>query len=331
MVALFSGLDGDKFDRQYGDGVLFRRILSYFTRYRRQGLIILTAYTVMAVLLAVRPVVIVNAVTELEAGAGDNILTLLLAALFVSAFIEYGFNWVRRRWLSRVVGHVIAQLREDAFASAVHRDMVFYDENNTGKVVSRITSDTQEFGDVVLVSSDIVSRLLQVFILVYFMYQRSPLLTGVLLATTPLVVVAALSFRHLARKVTRQASRQLAVVNDTIQESVSGISVAKNFRQEAMIYGEFVEVNRRSYRINIRRGLVLAMIFPALTTLSGFATALVVYLGAQFVIDEAISAGTWFLFVHGRRPLLVPLHQPGLILEPVPAGTGRRRARLRAY
>ena len=152
---------------------------------------------------------------------------MLLAALAVSAFIEYGFNWVRRRWLTVVIGHVIAQMREDAFASAVHRDMVFYDENNTGKVVSRITSDTQEFGDVVLVSSDIVSRLLQVFILVYFMYQRSPLLTGVLLATTPLVVVAALSFRHVARKVTRQASRQLAVVNDTIQESVSGISVGQ--------------------------------------------------------------------------------------------------------
>ncbi len=299
MVALFSGLDGDKFDRQYNDSDLFRRILKYFTRYRRQCLIIIAAFTVMAVLLAARPLIIAAAVTELEAGAGDDLLKLLLAALIVSAFVEYGFNWVRRRWLSRVIGHVIAQLRDDAFASAVHRDMSFYDENNTGKIVSRITSDTQEFGDVVLVSADIISRLLQVFILVYFMLQYSPLLTGVLLATTPFVVVAALSFRHLARKVTRQASRQLAVVNDTIQESVSGISVAKNFRREAMIYSEFEDVNRRSYSINIRRGLVIAMIFPALTTLSGFATALVVYVGAQFVIDATISAGTWFLFVHG--------------------------------
>ena len=63
--------------------------------------------------------------------------------------------------------------------------------------------------------------------------------------STPIVVVAALSFRRLARTVTRQASRQLAIVNDTIQESVSGISVAKNFRKEAMIYAEFDEVNQR--------------------------------------------------------------------------------------
>lgn len=299
MVALFSGLDGDKFDRQYGDLALFRRILSYFARYRLRGLVVMLAFTLMAILLALRPVMIAMAVGELETTAGTDVLTLLMVALLLSAFIEYGTNRVRRRWLSHIIGHVIAQLREDALAAAVHCDMAFYDENSTGKVVSRITSDTQEFGDIVLLSSDIIARLLQVFILVYFMYERSPLLTVVLLATTPAVVVAALSFRHLARQATRQASRQLAIVNSTIQESVSGIGVAKNFRQEGRIYDRFVEVNRRSYRINLRRGLVLAMIFPALTSLSGFATALVVYVGAQFVVNAAISAGTWFLFVQG--------------------------------
>lgn len=297
MVALFSGLDGDKFDRQYGDVALFRRIVRYFARYRRQGLIVIFTFTVMAFLLALRPVVIASAVGELEGSSGDDILTLLLAALFVSAFIEYGANWMRRRWLSRIIGRVIAQMRVDATSSALHLDMAFYDENNTGKVVSRITSDTQEFGDVVLVSADIISRLLQIFILLYFMYVNSPLLTALLMATTPLVVFAALAFRHMARKVTRQASRQLAVLNDTIQESVSGIGVAKNFRKEAMIYREFVSVNRRSYRINIQRGLVIAMIFPALTTLGGFVTALIVYVGARFVFDAVISASVWFLFV----------------------------------
>ncbi len=297
MVALFSGLDGDKFDRQYGDTVLFRRIVRYFSRYRWQGLVVILTFTIMAILLAMRPVVIAMAVGELESDTGDRVLQLLLGALFVSAFIEYVANWLRRRGLSRIVGRVIAQLRMDAFSSAVHLDMAFYDENNTGKVVSRITSDTQEFGDVLMVSSDIVSRLLQIFILVYFMYIRSPLLTVLLLATTPFVVIAALAFRHMARKVTRQASRQLAVLNDTIQESVSGISVAKNFRKEARMYREFAGVNRRSYRINVQRGLVIAMIFPALTTIGGFVTALIVYVGALFVFDDVISASTWFLFV----------------------------------
>jgi ATP-binding cassette subfamily B protein len=298
MVAIMSGLEADKYDRQYDDSYLFKRILSYFAVYRQQMIVVIAAFMVLSVMLALQPLLIAEAVSALE-NPDSNVPQLILGALFVAAFLEYLTNWLRRRLLARVIGHVVAQLRKDAFSAAVGRDLAFYDENNTGKIVSRITSDTQEFGDIILVSSDIISRLFQVLILIVIMLQRSVLLTVLLVATTPFVVLAALAFRRLARRVTRQASRQLAVVNGTIQESVSGISVAKNFRKEAMIYSEFVGVNRRSYEINLRRGLVLALIFPTLTALSGIATGIVVYVGAQFVVSATISAGVWFLFVQG--------------------------------
>jgi ATP-binding cassette subfamily B protein len=69
------------------------------------------------------------------------------------------------------------------------------------------------------------------------------------------------------------------MVNDTIQETVTGISVAKNFRKEGMIYQEFNAINTQSYDINLRRGFVLALIFPALNILAGFAIALIMYVG----------------------------------------------------
>jgi ATP-binding cassette subfamily B protein len=298
MVAIMSGLEGDKYDRQYSDSYLLKRILSYFRGYRRQVIAVLVAFVVLSVLLAFQPLLIADGVTALEE-PGSNTTQLVLIALFVAAFLEYGANWVRRILLTRIIGDIIARMRKDAFNAAVARDLAFYDENTTGKVVSRITSDTQEFGDIVLLSSDIISRLLQVFILLTFLVERSLLLTVILLATLPLVVGSALAFRSMARRVTRHASRQLAIVNGIIQESVSGISVAKNFRKEGMIYDEFVEVNKQSYAINLRRGFVIALIFPTLTGLSGIATAIIVYVGAQLVIAATISAGTWFLFVQG--------------------------------
>jgi len=112
-------------------------------------------------------------------------------------------------------------------------------------------------------------------------------------------VLAALGFRALARVVTRQGSRAMAVVNDIIQESVSGISIAKNFRREAMIYDEFLDVNNQSYNVNMRRGFVLAMVFPALNILAGLAIAIIVYVGAQYVSWGRVNIGTWFLFVQG--------------------------------
>ncbi|MGQ9888987.1 MAG: ABC transporter ATP-binding protein [Aggregatilineales bacterium] len=299
MAAIMGGLEGDKYDRQYSDKYLFRRIGSYLDRYRGKVLLVVFSVVALSLVAALRPVLVAAGVGALEQNNPNHTLELLVGALFVAAFLEFGLNWVRRLMTSKAIGGVVAQMRKDAFAAAVGRDLAFYDENKSGKVVSRITSDTQEFGDVVLVLSDVVSQVIQVLILLLVMLNQSVTLTVVLIATTPMVIAAALGFRRLARAVTRQGARAMAVVNDTIQETVSGIIVAKNFRREAMIYDEFLAVNNQSYRINMRRGFVLALVFPVLNLLSGFAIAIVVYAGAALAVAGTVSAGVWFLFIQG--------------------------------
>jgi ATP-binding cassette, subfamily B, bacterial len=298
-IPMMRGLEGDKYDRQYSDKYLFQRLASYFVPYRRQVIIILIAFFALAIVAGLRPVLISIGVAALEKPDGSNTLTLLFLVLVIAAFTEYFLNWLRRRVLTRVTANIIAKMREDAFAAAMNRDLAFYDENKSGKIVSRITGDTQEFAEIILTSSDVVSQIIQVIILVIVMLNQSPTMTLVLLGTTPMIVLAAMGFRQVARRVTRQGFRAMAMVNDTIQETVTGISVAKNFRKEAMIYDEFVDVNRRSYDINLRRGVVMAFIFPTLNVLSGIATAVIVYVGAQLAQAGTLSIGAWFLFIQG--------------------------------
>lgn len=298
-VPLMRGLEGDKYDRQYSDKYLVQRIIHYFRPYRAQVINIVIGFLFLAGVAALRPVLIAAGISILEEGNPNRTLELLIGGLVVAAVTEYLMQWSRRRLLSTVVGHVVAQLRKDAFAAAVGRDLAFYDENKSGKIVSRITSDTQEFADVIMVSSDVVSQTIQVLILMAIMFNQSWQMSLVLLGTTPIIVLAAMGFRRVARFVTRQGSRAMAVVNDNIQETVTGISVAKNFRKESMIYDEFVAVNTQSYRINLRRGTVLALIFPVMNVLSGIATAIIVYVGAVLTNTGALSVGAWFLFIQG--------------------------------
>lgn len=307
MAPIMRGLEADKYDRQYDDRYLFQRIGSYLGRYRTGVTLVVLSVLGLSIVSAVRPVLISAGVTALGQENPGRTLELLIGALLLSALLEFGLNWVRRLMTSRAIGGVVAQMRKDAFAAAVDRDLAFYDENKSGKVVSRITSDTQEFGDVVLVTSDVVAQLIQVVILLVVMFNQSVTLTVILIATTPMVIGAALGFRRLARYVTRQGSRAMAVVNDTIQETVSGIGIAKNFRREALIYDEFLAVNNQSYRINIRRGFVLSLIFPVLNLLSGIAIAVVVYAGAALAVAGTVTVGTWFLFIQGVDRFWFPL------------------------
>jgi ATP-binding cassette, subfamily B, bacterial len=306
-MGMFRSLGEEKFDRTYSDGYLASRIWRYVLRFRKHIYGIVAGFSVLAVVQAIRPVLISMGLDAFE--TGQNTFVLILIGLSVSAVIEYVSNWGRRRLLTQVIGHTVANMRKDAFKAAVNRDMAFYDRNKSGKIVSRITSDTQEFGDVVLLTSDVMAQFISIVFLLAVLFSRSVTLTLILLATVPFYVAAALAMRNLARVVTRQGSRAMAVVNDQIQESVAGISVAKSFRREAMIYDEFVDVNTLSYDTNMRRGFVLALVFPVMTVLSGISIGIVLYAGAYQVVSPelAITAGTWYLFVQGVDRFLFPI------------------------
>jgi ATP-binding cassette subfamily B protein len=298
-MGFFSTFGADKYDRQYTDRYLLQRLVTYFAPHRRRILAIVVLVLSFSVISSAIPVLISFGIDLLQEQAPESAIALLLGALFVSALLAYALAWLRRRLTGRVVADVTAQLRKDAFDAAVHRDLAFYDENKSGKIVSRITSDTQELSQTILISSDIISQIFEFIILFAVLVFLEWRLALIVLGMMPVTLALAMFFRRLARLATRQGARAMAVVNDNIQESVAGISVAKNFRQESKFYEAFVEINRQSYKVNLRRGFVLATVFPALNAMLGFAIALVVYVGAQLVLGGVINIGTWYLFIQG--------------------------------
>lgn len=295
MAAVFGGLQSDKYDRDYGDAYLFTRIGKYLADHKRLVFWGLLGFLVVGLARAIRPVFISAAVDELV-GGGD-LLNFILLAMTLIALSEYICNYGRRRFTVVVIGRIVAQMRKECFQAAIERDLAFYDRHKSGAVISRITSDTQEFGDVMLLGSEVISQFLSVIILFTALLSYSVEMTVVLLFTMPLVVLSALGFRFLARIVTRQGARAMAVVNDNIQESVTGISIAKNFRQEEMIYNEFSAVNQLSYKINLRRGFILSLVFPTMGVLSAIALSIVVWVATHSVLAGAFSAGTWYLYI----------------------------------
>lgn len=294
---MFGGLSEDKYDRQYSDSALLKRLWLFFRPYKRAVWTLVALVFAFSATGALIPVIMSAGVGVLEEQGAGPTLVLILAALLFTTVFDFGIFWLRRRLTGRVVAHVVSDLREAAFAAAIHRDLAFYDENKTGKVVSRITSDTQELSQVIVFTMDIVSQVFEFVLLFILLITLEWHMTLILLTMMPIVIGVSLLFRKLARIATRQGSRAMAAVNDNIQESVTGITVAKNFRQESLIYDEFTGVNRQSYRINLRRGFVLATIFPALNAIAGFAIAVIVYVGATYVRAGLFGAGLWFLFV----------------------------------
>ena len=238
-MAVFSGLETEAYDRTYSDAELLQRIMDYFVPYRRRVWGIIFFVTLISLAGAGQTLVVARGVEALATRPSTALITGVVGIMVIAGVGVWLANWMRRRLQVRVVGDVVSALRCDAFAASVNHDMAFFDEFESGRIISRITSDTQEFAQVVQLVTDIASQVLLVIILLVFLIGISWQLTLVLLAITPFVVMLTVGFRRLARFVTRKAFRVLARVNASIQEAVTGISIAKNFRQEGAIYAEF--------------------------------------------------------------------------------------------
>jgi ATP-binding cassette subfamily B protein len=307
MGFVMDGLDAEAYDRQYSDRQLVRRILGYFLPQTRRMLLVAGSITAAALLDVALPVYISRSLDQLSGVPGLGQLLLVGGIIMLLGALSWVFNFVRRSVSARAVGDVVLKMRRDAFDAVMQRDLSFYDSFPSGKIVSRVNSDTQAFSQVVTLAMDLLSQLLLVVLLIAYLFWVNPILTWITLALAPVIIFVALAFRRIARSSITLARRVGASVSGHIQETISGIAVAKAFRQEQAAYDEFQVVNRQSFKINRRTGYVFSSLFPILNMVAGVGTAALVYVGGLIVWGSALSPGAWYLFIQGMRLFWFPL------------------------
>lgn len=304
---MFANLDSESYDRKYTDRQLLAGMWQYFGVHQRALIVIALLLVLIAVAGAALPLVVAWGVDLIQADPSLANIALIAGAVLASGVITWSANWWRRRLTTRVLGDVVLALRADAMAAAVRQDLSFYDTFSSGRIVSRITSDSKDFGEVVILVTDTISQFVQAILLAFVLLAIDLKLSLALFAFLPLIFLTASSMRRLMRRATKRGMQAMSVVNANIKESVSGIAIAKNYRQEAAIYSEFDAANRQSFQVNLRRGLTLASVFPILNAVAGVGITVIVWLGGWSVVTGAVTAGAWYLFLNSLDRFFFPV------------------------
>ncbi|MCB8946082.1 MAG: ABC transporter ATP-binding protein [Ardenticatenaceae bacterium] len=306
-MQLTGGLNPEEYDRSYSDRELVRRILAYFRPHLGQVFLVAFMVSLLSITATVTPLIISRGIDSLAQNPQLQLLLTLAAVVTVMGALGWGFNFVHLWFAARAVGDVVLALREDAFRAVMRRDMSFFDQFASGRVVSRVTSDTQDFATTVTLTVDLLAQLVLVFVIAGVLLTQNVRLALLTFTVGPIVVGIAMLFRRLARQAMQQAQRAQATVNATIQETISGIAVAKNFRQEAAIYSDFQETNEMAYQVMRTRVVVFGSIYPLLNTVSGLAVSVIIYVGGLMALERNISVGDWYLFVQGLTIFFYPI------------------------
>ena len=145
MGFIMDGLEAEAYDRTYSDSHLIARIIGYF-RPKLPMMIAVAALIILSSLLDTAfPILISFGIDAVVASVAARTIAVLIIAILISGVLSWTCNFFRLWYTARSVGDVVLNLRRDAFNAVVARDMSFYDEYPSGKIVSRVTSDTEDF------------------------------------------------------------------------------------------------------------------------------------------------------------------------------------------
>jgi ATP-binding cassette, subfamily B, bacterial len=306
-MGFFAGLNDEKYDRQYTDRVLVRRMVNYFSTQKTRLAYASITIIVLAFIGAALPILVSRMVDAIQFQPSVSSILWAGAGLVGVAFGMWGLNWLRRSLIVRSVGDVVLDMRSRAFRAAAEHDLSFYDQFSSGRIVSRITSDTNDFGQLVVIVTDVAAQMMQALIIAVVLFRTEWRLALLLIGFMPIIFAVASIFRVLARNVTRRGMKAMADVNAAIKETISGISIAKNFRQEEGIFTSFDESNQQSYKVNIQRGFILSLVFPTLNALGGIFVGVLVYVGGLSAAQGLVSIGAWYLFIMSLDQFFFPV------------------------
>lgn len=309
------GMDDDR-GRQSLDFRLMRRLWSYVLPYRRLAVGCLFLSMLAATIRLVQPMVI-HGLLENEVARGDMAgiarMSLFLLALILLVFATQAtFDF-----FSSVVGQrAMHDLRMEVFRHVTRLDVAFFDRNPVGRLVTRMTSDISTLNE--LFASGVISmlaELLLVFGAFGVMLAYSPRLTLVVVCASPFMVGVILLFRAHARKWYLEARARIARLNAFLQENVQGMRTVQSFNREDRNFETFRRLNDEHRVAQVGTIMGFALFYPAMTLVSNFTLAAVIWIGGGDVIrmhaggEGGVTFATLFLFVQTVQMLFRPLQE----------------------
>src|SRR5690606_30687596 len=274
------------------------RLLPYLSRYR--GLVIgalfsltLSAATTLALPLAVR-----RMVDQGFAAADGTFINNYFEMLLALAALLALASALRYYFVITVGERVVADLRRDVFARVTTLSPAFFDVNQSGEIVSRLTADTTQiksaFGSA---ASQALRNIILCIGAMAMMIYTSPQLSGLALGAIPVIVFPLVAFGRSVRKRSRAAQDTLARTSAFASETIGATRTIQAFNGEttaAARYAATVEDAFEAARAAIRSrafltGFAIFMVFGSIVG--------VLWYGAQNVLNGTMTGGTLGQFV----------------------------------
>ena len=273
--------------------------LKDYVRAHRRRVVLGMALVVGSVLISVfSPFITRFAIDALVDGEVSRDLILGYAALLVSlALLGAGFGYGMRQILLALGHEVEYEIRRDVFQHLTKLDGYFYHREQTGDLMTRMTSDlgsVREFiGQGLLQGTRTSVGFVLAFAVMFWINVRLAL---VMLFLLPCISVVFFLLLRVLRRRYERTQEQFSVLSNFSQESFAGIRTIRGYGIEDRQRGFFARLNQEYIGLKMALNQVERPLWPAMSLLFGLGVTLIIWIGGRQVVAGELSVGQFVQF-----------------------------------
>lgn len=287
---------------------MIERFLSYYKPFKKIFILDMLASFLIACLGMLYPITTRVMLNNLIPNKNYKMIYIFGFILLVTYVIR-----MLLRYFVQYYGHIMgvkmqAQMRSEMFKKIQKLPYSYYDNHETGKIMSRMTNDLMDISELAHHAPEnfFIFGIMIVGSFIYLLTIEKTL-TLIIFTCVPVMIIVSATFKNRMRDAFMESRKSIAVINASLESSISGIRVTKAFNnseieQEKFEIGnsEFVEARRKAYK-------AMGQFFSSTTFITDFFNVIVLIAGGIFLFQNKITSGDYATFIISVNLFITPL------------------------
>jgi ATP-binding cassette subfamily B protein len=276
-----------------------RQILSYLWEYKKPFIIILIFGIVQSMLFLTVPLFLGPAIDILSSPTNAIFEALPIFIVMIVVQLVVGVLFGIRIYINRWIGaNVIFNLRNDLFATIQMMSYSWLDENKSGELLARTTSDVNNLKEFLAGNLQFFVRQATTFLFSFLiLFLINDELAIYIVAISPALFLVLIVFRRKMRPVFKKSRETYADVVKLVQEDIGGIHVIKAFSTERHEKKNFSKKNDTYFDDSMAIIKLQAKFDPIIYLIDNLSFLIVLLYGGVLVFDNSMSFGDLFAFI----------------------------------
>ncbi len=276
---------------------------------------------IVAILELAFPLAVQWFIDDLLMGDDWNIILTVGALLLVVYIISTLLQYVVTYFGHKLGVNIETDMRNELFHHVQKQSFRFFDNTKTGHMISRITTDLFDLGELAHHGPEDFFISIMTFLGAFFiMFTINPMLALIVLITIPILIFL-ISYGNIRmNRSWKKMYEDIADVNARVEDAVSGVRVVQAFTNEQFEMNRFNENNKKFRRAKLGAYRVMATVHSNIYLLMRLMTLLVLVFGAWLTFNNLLTYGELVSFILLTNVLTTPINKITALLELYPKG-----------